>query len=61
MSKEIDQAITSFAIDCNGDSRLLSDMEPGKYVAQIDSQWLVPSTTAIYSLFSENSLFLNQD
>ncbi|MCP4231124.1 MAG: hypothetical protein GY771_13375 [bacterium] len=61
MSKEIDKTIAPFAIDCNGDGRLLTDMEPDKCVAQIDSQWIVPSAAAIYSLFSENSLFLNQD
>ncbi len=60
MNKENEIASTSFAIDSNGESRLLTDMESGSGIASIDSHQLVPSTTAIYSLFSENSLFLDQ-
>lgn len=61
MSKENEIATTSFAIDSNGESRLLTDMEPVNSIALIDSHRLVPSTTAVYSLFSENNLFLDQD
>ena len=54
-------AVASFAIDSNGDSRLLADIENNNQSMVTESQQLVPPASAIYSLFSENSLLLNQD
>lgn len=61
MVKDNVMAATSFAIDSNGDSCLLSETEKSNKSMVTDSQRLVPPTTAIYSLFSENTLLLNRD
>ncbi|MCP4433503.1 MAG: hypothetical protein GY806_21205 [Gammaproteobacteria bacterium] len=61
MGKDNDISAKSFAIDSDGDSRLLTDIETGNGAVFVDSRQVIPSTKAIYSLFSENSLFLTQD
>ncbi len=61
MGKEKEIAMTSFAIDSDSDSRLLTDVEYGNSIVLIDSHRFGSSAVAIYSLFSENNLLLNQD
>ncbi len=61
MVKENEIVMSSFAIDSDDDSRLLTDVEQGNSTTLVDRNRLVPSTSAVYSLFSENNLLLNQD
>lgn len=61
MGKENEITTKSYAIDCNDESRLLADLGFENDIAVANRQHIIPSTAAIYSLFSENKLFLSQD
>lgn len=51
----------SYAIDCNDDSHLLEATAKENTPEDVDNRPVIPSTTAIHSLFSENQLLLDQD
>ena len=61
MGKECKIETVSYAIDNNDNSRLLTDINNVSSSMLGDSVALVPPTYLTYSLFSANSLFLNQD
>ncbi len=61
MARENEKTMTSYAIDCNDESRLLVESSIENHIAVVTGQHLIPSPAAMHSLFSENNLLLNQD